>query len=159
MAKKKNKNLGKYSLFAVLFFTVVAIVMAFLANVKYTPAILDAYTVSGFKVMFGWKETIGDATIEYSTFSFMALLTYLLPIIGLISVFLIKKSKLLSLVPLACFIAGAILCFLMTKFVILTDAGAIKTVTSEVSLGFGAIIAGIMNILSALAVAVRILLS
>ncbi len=160
MAKKKNKNkIGKYSLFAIVFFTIVTIVMAFLANIKYAPVLGDEFTVSGFEIMFGWKDQGQNITVEWSTFSFMGMLAYLLPIAGVITALLFSKSKLLSIVPLACFVAGAIFAFTIPSFIVLTDAGKLATALCESSLGFGAIIAGVMSVLSSIAMLAKILLS
>ncbi len=154
MAKKKNQDIGKLSLYAIVLFTVVTIIMAFLTNVKYMLGDKELEAFSGFKIMFGAKEEFLGQQVEVLSFSFMAFLAYLLPIGGLITSILFSKSKLLSIVPLACFIVSAILLFLMPQFVVSNG----ETVEGGI-LAVGAIIAGIVNILSAIAVAVKVLLS
>ncbi len=155
--KSKNKNLTKYSLFAIVVFTIVTVVMAFLDNVKYpAETILGDFTqkFSGFDIMFGVKKTVLNKEVEVLSFSFVAFLAYLLPLAGLITALLFNKSKILSVIPLICFIVGAILLFLMPEFVISSG----ESISGGV-LAVGSIIAGIMNILSALCVCAKILLA
>lgn len=160
MSKRKNKSadVRKNTLFVLVVLTIITIVMAFLANVKYPVIIGDDVTVSGLNVIFGWKEeTFGNNTIQISSFSILALLAYALPIIGVVLFVTFKKSKLLCVAPLLCFVASAVLLFLMPDLVVFGDQAINAYVGGE--LAFGAIIAAISSILSALAVIASILLS
>ncbi len=159
MAKKKNKiSIGKIALFATALLTIASIVMAFLGNLKITPLFGDPYTVSGFDIMFGWKKTSGDTTVQLSNFSIGAFFAYLLPILGLVTALIFNKSKVLNIIPIACFIAGAVLAFLMPNFLLLTEAGSFTTIGGEISLGYAAIITGVASAVSAVAVAAKVLL-
>ncbi len=154
MAKKKNKKgLGKFMLFATAVFTILTIVMAFLPNVK----VSEDSTLTGFKVMFGWDVDIPIiGNTEVASFSFLAFFAYLLPILGVILAVLFRKSKLFSVIPILCFIASAVLLFLIPDFVVYNNEYVGKYASGE--LAYGAIVAGVSSALSAVAICAKVFL-
>ncbi len=161
MAKKKNnllKTINKFTGIVLLAITVIVIVMGFLPNVVYT-SLGKSTSYSGFNAMFGWAKGDGNFSVAFTSFSFMNMLAYLLPIAGLVLALVFGNSKLLALIPIACYIVGAVFLFLVPSFIVYTDVGGGLTALITVSLGYGAIIAGIMSIIGALWLIIKLLLS
>ncbi len=162
MAKKKSKSktnakTGKIILFVIFIFTVATLCTSLLTNVSYPAIIGDDVTITGLDVVFGWKTELLGKTIEISSFSAIGLLAYSLPVLGLITALLFNKSKFLSIIPLACFIASAVLLFLIPNFVVFGAEQVNQYVNA--SLGLGAIIAGALSSLNAVTLAGKIFLS
>ncbi len=162
MAKKKSKSktnakTGNIILFVIFIFTVATLCMSLLTNVSYPAIIGDDVTITGLDVVFGWKTELLGKTIEISSFSVIGLLAYSLPVLGLITALLFNKSKFLSIIPLACFIASAVLLFLIPNFVVFGAEQVNQYVNA--SLGLGAIIAGALSSLNAVTLAGKIFLS
>ena len=156
MAKKKKSAsaFAQYSGFIALVLTIVTIVMFFLPNVMFKQDIIIGEvkeTITGLQAAFGWSETKGSVTVTTLNFSILNTLAYVLPIAGVILMLLFKKSKLFNFIALACFVVSAVLLFIAPTTLVYANeiAAALKEVAS---LAYGAIVAGVMSILSALVV-------
>ena len=142
MAKKKTKS-KKVDLSVVL--RIVALVLgvaafcfAFLASVKFTGKIIGTETtLTGFEVMFGKENLTG--------FSILTLLAFVLPLAG--GVLVILKSKLLNIVSLICFVAGAVMLFIVPSFVVLVEGSLF--IAYDAYLAVGTILAAVVSILGA----------
>lgn len=165
MAKKKSKglDLGKILSFVAIVLGVVAVVMMFVSTVK-TPDVevlgktVEGEGVSGLKVAFGYSEK----EVAQLSFSFMALLPYLLALVGVVltalNTFGKKGSKLFDFVSIGAFIAAGVLFFLMPSFMVFADnlAGAILEAI-EWELAIGAIVSAICSVVAGAAVLVKAL--
>ena len=166
MAKKKSGfNLGKilYLIAAVL--GVVSIVMMFVDTVKIPDTDLgvlgtvEGEGYSGMKIAFGYKE---DDVAVFS-FSFMALLPYLLALAGVVlsavNMLAKKSNKILDLVAVVAFVVAGVLFFIMPNFMVFAD-----TITGKIAaeidykITIGAIISAITAIASGAVVLVKTLL-
>ena len=160
MAKKKSGNQGLILKVLALVFGVAAFCMAFLTCVKFVAKdgeVLNSFT--GFQEMFGYTETttslIGtEVSTKFLAFGFMALLTFLLPLVGAVLCFL--KNKMVRLVGAALMLVGAVLMFFLPQFAVLaTVDGELTLVTAILdsltrSLGIGAILGGVFAALGGL---------
>ena len=161
MAKKskKQKTNGKLFLAIALLFGIASIFMILLPAIK----VIDndtAYT--GLQVVFGYenKETLFGSTITTPIleFSFMNLLTYLLVIVGVITLILNligKASGLLSLISIIALIGAGVLFFLTANFTmpVVGDIGSflgntVEEIREYYQLGIGAILGGVFSILA-----------
>lgn len=157
MAKKKTKNLlGMLLPVAAALLAVVAFCMMFVPAVQRVSSISDKLIISytGAQVTFGYTEPNTDAAIL--GFSFMNFVPYLLLLVGIaFSVLSVlgKLGKIAPIVSAACFLVAGILFFLAPQMMVYaTDSKDLADGLKEgLSLGAGAIVAGIMSILSALA--------
>lgn len=150
MAKKKSKssNLGLILKVVVLALGVAAFCMAFLKVATHTADLLiteveTSYT--GFKAMFGYSEPLEglNKEIEILKFSFMALLTFVLPLVGAGLSFV--NNKIVKFVGAGLMIAGGVLMFFVPSFVIFASEASV-----ELSLGIGAILGGVFSLLGGL---------
>lgn len=156
MAKKKSKNLlGMLLPVVAALLAVVAICMMFVPAVVRASSLSDKLniTYTGAQVTFGYKEA--NTGIEIFAFSFMNFLPYLLLVAGIVfSVLSVlgKLGKIAPFVSAVCYLAAGILFFCVTKMVVYpTDSKDIADMFKEgLSLGAGAIVAGLLSILSAL---------
>lgn len=148
MAKKKSKSIKISTILRVvgLVLGLGAVLFALLNCVKYTDKILETETfLTGFEVIFGSSEKVLTKEVVYTSFSFMNLIAFILPLAG--GILLLFKNKLLNFISLACFVVGAVLLFLVPSFVV-TEFFIAKLYTS--SLAVGAILAAITSILGAM---------
>lgn len=163
MAKRKSKSLfGKYGKFILVLVAVVTLCMAFLPAVKSTNG---DNTYTGFDVMFG--KSLGSVNIFVAngessiTFSILAVLGFMLPLVGsIISALLIKDKGIAGLITCACFIASAVLLFLIpsitsvstTASTIITSGTTTTSTFKELGyeLGIGSIIGASVSIVGAL---------
>lgn len=160
MAKKKSKsNLGKVLGIIAAILGVVAIGMIFVDTIKIPDTkFIEGEGYNGLKVVFGYKE----GNVSVFSFSIMALVTYLLMIVGValsILSFRAKKgNKVLDLVTAALFVVAGVLCFLMPSLVAFSDtiAGMIAA-EIDYTLAIGAIVSAITSILAAVAMAIKAL--
>ena len=152
MAKKKSKssNLGLILKVVVLALGVAAFCMAFLKVATYAADLLvteveTSYT--GFQAMFGYSKTAEvfgkEVTTEILKFSFMALLTFVLPLVGAGLSFV--NNKIVKFVGAGLMIAGGVLMFFVPSFVIFASEASV-----ELSLGIGAILGGVFSLLGGL---------
>ena len=158
MAKKKSSkksNMGLILSIVILVLGVAAFCMAFLTCVKYTAGDTAA-EFTGFQTMFGHMEKGEITGIEthYLAFSFMALLTFAMPLVG--AVLSLVENKIVRFVGAGLMIAGAVLLFLLPSFAVLAstdglsvaDATATAVATTALKeatagLGIGAILGGV----------------
>lgn len=160
MAKKKSGNLSLILKVVVLVLGVAAFCMAFLTCIKFVTSdgdLVNSFT--GFQEMFGYKETetlplVGtEVTTEFLSFGIMALLTFLLPLVG--AVLSLLNNKIAKLVGAALMIVGAVLMFFLPSFAVLANvdtalsAGAILDGCTR-TLGIGAILGGVFAALGGL---------
>ena len=163
MAKRKSKSLfGKNGKFILVLVAVVTLCMAFLPAVKSENS--DT-TYTGFDVMFG--KSLGSVNIFVAngessiTFSILAVLGFMLPLVGsIISALLIKDKGIAGLITCACFIASAVLLFLIpsitsvstTASTIITSGTTTTSTFKELGyeLGIGSIIGASVSIVGAL---------
>ncbi len=129
---------------------VVAIIMLFLPAITYTAG-GEKYNYSGFKVMFGYKETYAGITMEVFKFSFGNFLVLLLTVVGIVFAVLAKLGKLGKISPIVAavaFLVAGILFFCMKSMIAGSDE--VKETVKEFSLGAGAVIGGILSIIAAI---------
>ena len=154
MAKKKKSNNKSILKLVALVLGVGAVLLGLLKCVTFIDKLLETETsFTGFQIMFGYVEEIkaGNtviSTIEHLTFSFMALLAFVLPLAG--GILTLPKNKILNFIAIGCFIVGAVLLFLLPSFAI-TEMYVAKLCTS--SLAIGAVLSAIASILGALVTA------
>ena len=147
-SKRKRNKLLTYIKYGAILFAVVGIIMAVFSYVNYGDT-----AFSGFQVIFGYTGKASIFGILISTnvlsFSIVALLAIVLPLVGSFSI--ICKNKIVKLIGALMMIAGAVLCFLMPNFVVYSS-DAIATAASLVSasLGVGAILSVVFFSLGAL---------
>ena len=115
-------------------------------------------TYSGVQVAFGYTEKGTLANVEVWNFSFMNFLTYLLVLVGIVFAVLAilgKLDKISGIVAIACFLIAGIFFFCALAFSVpATDL--IQALKDDgYALGAGAIVAGILSIISAVLVAVK----
>lgn len=164
MAKKKSKsNLGKVLGIIAAILGVVAIGMIFIDTIKVPDTkvlgkVIEGEGYTGLKVVFGYK--VEDASVF--GFSIMALVTYLLMIVGLVlaisSLRAKKGNKVLDLVTAGLFVVAGVLCFLMPSLVVFPDTIAGKLAAEiDYTLAIGAIVSAITSILAGAAMAIKAL--
>lgn len=147
-SKRKRNKVLSYIKYGAILFALVGVIMAVFSYVNYGDS---AFT--GFQVIFGYtgKASIFGIAISTSifTFSIVALLAVLLPIVGSLSI--LCKNKIVKLFGVLFMITGAVLCFLMPNFVVYAS-DTISAAASLVgaSLGIGAILSGVFFSLGAL---------
>ncbi len=165
MAKKKKQNINFDLITLVLI--VATLVMLFLPNLVYDFTVninlgnLGQYSggelqkFNGIKAIFGFGSEDGE--VKYTLFSLLSLLAYLLPIGAVILVNLFK-GKLGNILALACFVASAVLFFILPSFVVYAEEvlGALAYQKVGATLGIGAIIAGALSCLNALITLLKI---
>ena len=134
----------------------VAILMIFVTNINIVLKLTDdvVYACNGIQVTFGFK----DGNLEVYSFSIMNLITYICLIAGFVCVLLklsnAVKSKIVDFVAICLFIVSGVFFFLMPSFAVCPYANSLVSL----NLGVGAIIGGILAILSACVVLVKALM-
>ena len=154
--KKKGMDLGLILKVVVLALAVVAFCMAFVVSVKFVTSkgdVIQEYT--GFQAMFGYTSTTTVLGSEVKTahlaFSFMATLTFVLPLVGAVLSFL--NNKIVKLVGAALMIVGAVLMFFVPSFAVVAGVDNIVTLAIDGatrSLGIGAILGGVFSAIGGL---------
>ena len=162
MAKRKSKSLfGKNGKFILVLVAVVTLCMAFLPAVKSENS--DT-TYTGFEVMFG--KSLGTINLivvsgnSSITFSILAVLGFMLPLVGsIICALLVKNKGLAGIITCACFVASAVLLFLIPSITSIATTssllGSASTTTNTFKdlgygLGIGSIIGASVSIVGAL---------
>ena len=136
MAKhKKKKSVLSYIKYGAVLFALAGVCMTALAFVT-----KGELGFSGLQVIFGYTENGLMISVNQLGFSFMALLTVLLPIIGCFSV--LFNNTLVRIVGTLFMFVGTILCFFMPAFVNYANI-ATQTIMNGAGLGIGAILMGI----------------
>ncbi len=140
-SKRKSKKALNYVKYGAILFALLGVVMAFCAYVNYGDT---AFT--GFQVIFGYTGQVDIFVTSLSSkvlsFSIMAFLTVLLPLVGSFSI--LCKNKIVRFVGALMMIAGTVLSFLMTNFIVFASQ-AYSTIASGIgaTLGVGAILSGV----------------
>lgn len=169
MAKRKKSSnpLSKYGVYLLLVLSVAVAAMLFVNAVTYKPENGDPTSYVGRLVAFGG--TIENASFSLGgyvsgtlkiNFSILACIAYLLPIVGcIISMLLIKNKSIKGFIIAICFLASAILCFMMPQITNISYTRNILGNTSvttntfaslDYGLGIGSIIAGALSALGTL---------
>lgn len=160
---KKFLTLGNILVCCAALLALVAIIVGLCAPaVSYT---VEAFgkssttTYSGAQVTFGYTAktdtVVGTLSGEIWKFSFMNLLTYILAVVGIVFAvlaFLGKLGKISGIVAAACLLVAGVFFFLAVAF---TVPASEKATMEGWKLGAGAIVGGILAILSALAMAAK----
>ena len=155
--KKISKLLAPIS----LCLAAIALAMIFL------PAVVEgtgdsAISFSGLQVVFGYSETNGNLTYNYTAFSFMNLLPYILLLAGIVLLGITmggKKIKFVYVITTCLFVVAAVLLFLSVTFVVPATnlGGYINGISKEdCVLGIGSILAGIFSILAGCATGIKL---
>lgn len=142
MAKKKIQKSINYIKYGAIIFAIVGAVMT-LFNFVYFG---EDYAYTGLQVIFGYSKTldlgITQSTTHFLTFSILALLTVVLPIIGSFST--LFKSKFIRLIGALMMIAGTVMCFFIPNFIVYAnEAQQVAHQLIGSSLGIGAILSGV----------------
>lgn len=154
MSKKKSGVNLWYCTAAVL--ALVAILMMFVTNINIVGKLSNEvhYACNGLQTVFGYK----DGNLEVYSFSFMNLLAYLLVIAGLVLVLLklanASNSNIVDILAICVLLVGGVLFFLMPSLAVCPYASSLVTL----QLGIGAIIGGVLAILGAVVVALKLVL-
>ena len=154
MSKKKSGLNLWYGCAALL--TLVAIIMIFVTNINIVGKISEEvhYACNGLQVTFGFK----DGNLEVYSFSIMNLVTYLLLIAGFVLLLLellnVTKSKVVDFVVLCVLVVSGVFFFLMPSFAVCPYANSLVVL----NLGIGAILAGVLALVSACVVAAKMLM-
>lgn len=154
-----KKNLKYYIPGAIaLVFGTAAFCMMFLEAVKYTADLLiteTSYSYTGMQIAFGYKETMGSGALSVQTtilnFNFLALLAFLLPVIGGVLALVFKNGLITKIVTTACFVAGAVLIFSIVGYAGMGMSDAQKALVENLTptLCAGPIVGGILSVLGA----------
>ncbi|HIZ09823.1 MAG TPA: hypothetical protein H9726_04960 [Candidatus Borkfalkia avicola] len=154
-----KKNLKYYIPGAIaLVFGIAAFCMMFLEAVKYTADLLiteTSYSYTGMQIAFGYKETMGSGALSVQTtilnFNFLALLAFLLPVIGGVLALVFKNGLITKIVTTACFVAGAVLIFSIVGYAGMGMSDAQKALVENLTptLCAGPIVGGILSALGA----------
>ena len=154
MSKKKNGLNLWYACATIL--ALVAVIMMFVTNINIVGKISEEvhYACNGMQVTFGFK----DGNLEVYSFSILNLITYLLLIAGLVLTLLkllnVLKSKMVDFVIICLLLVSGIFFFLMPNFAVCPYASSLVVL----KLGVGAIIAGVLALVSAIVIAAKALM-
>ena len=154
-----KKNLKYYIPGAIaLVFGIAAFCMMFLEAVKYTADLLiteTSYSYTGMQIAFGYKETMGSGALSVETtilnFNFLALLAFLLPVIGGVLALIFKNGLITKIVTAACLLPGAGLIFSIVGYAGMGMSDAQKALVENLTptLCAGPIVGGILSALGA----------
>ena len=152
-----KKNLKYYIPGAIaLVFGIAAFCMMFLEAVKYTADLLiteTSYSYTGMQIAFGYKETMGSGALSVETtilnFNFLALLAFLLPVIGGVLALVFKNGLITKIVSTACFVVGAVFLFSMVGFapIGMSEEMAAGLENVDATLGVGCIVGAVLSII------------
>lgn len=169
MAKKRKKStLGLVFSAGAVLFAIAAVCMMFLNAVELVSGenVLAQYT--GVQVAFGYSETypiIGE--VKFLNFSIMNLLPYILALAGAVVALLAalsKKSFLLNIIAVACFVAAAVFFFTAASYVSVVgaDNAAVKNIVDalkdgdNLKIAIGSLLGGVFSIVAAACSALKI---
>jgi uncharacterized membrane protein len=143
---KKMKRIPLYCCLIVLLASIFTIISGFLDYAVVDAGIMKV-SYTGWDLAFGHKEVLGKVEITHFAFSFMNLLPFVL---SLVAFFLVvvnlgdkKPSVLAILTASVCLVVAGILSFFSLQF-----AGMNETMKEGLELGYGAILCGIVSIVS-----------
>ncbi len=162
MAKKKKISIALILSAVAALLGIVAIVMLAAPGITYTLEVLGKKSTTNYSMA---QLTFGTEKGGFA-FSFMNFLPFLLVVVGIVLAALtaLKGNKLTAIIAAVCFLAAGVL-FFCCKQLIVFDTGDLsgeakdlavkvaKEAIKEFKLGIGAILAGILSILSAIACA------
>lgn len=147
MAKKKSKKQSQFFDPIALIFAIAAICMIFVAGVNYTGKYFGSESsFAGTEIVFGNDRGFG--------FSFMALLPYVLTLLGVVLLGLKAFGVAnLEIFAFAAFVVAAVFFFLTASFVVISDEYLDKLirVAGDFKLGVGSILSGVFSALAAFA--------
>lgn len=154
MAKKKVKinNLGLIVSAVSALLAVVAFFLMFAPAATYEIlGTKGSYT--GAQMTFGYSETVLGSEIAIINFSFLNLLPYILIVAGIVFNFLTKFCKFSNFISAGCYVVAGVLFFLVIVMCMpnVENADLVNSFKENLTLGAGAIVAGILSILAALA--------
>lgn len=166
MAKKKIKsNSRKFLGLIASILGIIAFCMIFIETIKVPDTkvlgnVIEREGYTGLKVVFGFKSD----DVAVFGFSFMALLAYLLMILGVVlSIFSYrtkKSNKVFDFIAVFSFVVAGVLCFLMPGFVVGADTLAGKLVDEiDYTLAIGAIVSATASIFAAICMSVKVITS
>lgn len=153
MAKRKSKSKNH------LIFTAVACLFGLAAVLMmFAPAVVIPDTDSSFtgiQTAFGYSETYGvgplQGSVQILKVNILALIAYMLPIVGIIVLAISGRSSMLSFIGAAVFIVSGVCAFLMVETFPKTLIGGDYVDTTGVwGLGIGAILSGAFSCLAGL---------
>ncbi len=165
MAKKKSKkspltSVGVLTAMAAALLAVVAICMMFVPAATVNDTNM---TYTGLQLTFGYSEDTLLGTVTVLNFSFLNFLPYLLALAGIVFSVLTALGKLGKIAPIiatVCYLAAGVLFFLVITMCV-PNSGDSKDLADlfrkTLSLGAGAIVAGVLSILAALCSAVAVI--
>lgn len=177
MAKKRKKStLGLVFSAGAVLFAIAAVCMMFADAVKLVSGDSVLEQFSGLEIAFGTehKFVIGEGTLLETTlklqlfeFSFMNLLPYLLALAGAVVALLAalsKKSFLLNIIAVACFVAAAVFFFTAASYVSVVgaDNAAVKNIVDalkdgdNLKIAIGSLLGGVFSIVAAACSALKI---
>ena len=139
---------------------IVTIFMLLLAGLGASDAPKGADFPSVFNMMFGTGDFYGKGKLSVGTFNFLLFLPFLLLLVGiaLSVVSLFVDNKILKIVAIACFVVAGIFFFLTKSLSPLSVKSDMRKLFKDTlkyfKLGIGAILAGIMSLLSGVAACV-----
>lgn len=149
MAKKKSKNNSQLFNLVAIALGIAAICMIFVTCVNYT---VEAFGIKNTTALAGTVVVFGESEGALG-FSFMALLPYVLTLGG-VALLVLKVLDVvdLEIVAFAAFVVAAVLFFLTSSFVVVSNETLSSWLKSggTYSLGIGSILAGIFSALSAI---------
>lgn len=149
MAKKKKQEfvLNRFYKFIVALVAIVCLGMMFIPSVGIVGKIsgTEVSSVNGWQAIFGTDDTSVTGGVFNLGFSFPALLIVIFLLAGGV-IPLILKGQLGTFISMGCFVAAAVLSFLLATLVIPSDA---TKLIFKMSLKVGAILVGIFSIIGA----------
>ena len=174
MAKKRKKStLGLVFSAGAVLFAIAAVCMMFLNAVELVSGenVLAQYT--GVQVAFGYSETypiIGE--VKFLNFSIMNLLPYILALAGAVVALLAalsKKSFLLNIIAVACFVAAAVCFFTAASYVSVAGSegsGTLNVLVKNIvdalkdgdnlKIAIGSLLGGVFSVVAAACSALKI---
>ena len=171
--KRKKSTLGLVFSAGAVLFAIAAVCMMFLNAVELVSGenVLAQYT--GVQVAFGYSETypiIGE--VKFLNFSIMNLLPYILALAGAVVALLAalsKKSFLLNIIAVACFVAAAVFFFTAASYVSVAGSegsGTLNVLVKNIvdalkdgdnlKIAIGSLLGGVFSVVAAACSALKI---
>lgn len=158
MAKAKKSNMSMFVMLGAALLGVVAILLLLAPAVSLTGKVSGkTFSFNGFKLMFGGDIDVEGFKIGEMKFNFVAFLGLIFAVAGLVGALLsaLLKMKFGGFMAIAGFLLAGIFFFLFKAVLPMNfengkDTMELLEAVYNVKLGAGAIVAGILSILSAL---------
>lgn len=153
MAKRKSKSKNHLIFTAIACLFGLAAVLMMFAPAVVIPDSETSYT--GVQTAFGYTKTYGvgplEGAVKILDMNILALIGYMLPIVGIIVLAISGRSSMLSFIGAAVFIASGVCAFLMVETFPKTVIGSdYVDTTGAWALGIGAILSGAFSCLAGL---------